>query len=151
MYGGINLGLRQSRTQNGRLIAGKSVRWKEYHFSKAGYEAKRCSIFKMIQRTTISIKTYLRILDIMKRDLQTKWDKNDKVGSLQISIQSCKLLHDTSNAVGNLSIQKFHALKFAYVLEIVEKFGIQVFERIKMLSFPNLPNERIQQIAIKDL
>ena len=28
-----------------------------------------------------------------------KWRQNDKVGSLQIAIQSCKLLHDTSNAV----------------------------------------------------
>ena len=39
----------------------------------------------------------------MKTDLITRWDKGDKVGSLQIAIQSCKLLHDTSNAV--ISIQ----------------------------------------------
>jgi hypothetical protein len=32
-----------------------------------------------------------------------KWENNDKVGSLQIAIQSCKLLHDTSNAVLILS------------------------------------------------
>jgi hypothetical protein len=35
----------------------------------------------------------------MKRELRSKWDLNDKVGSLQIAIQACKLLHDTSNAV----------------------------------------------------
>ena len=31
-----------------------------------------------------------------------KWKQNDKVGSLQIAIQSCKLLHDTSNAVRHI-------------------------------------------------
>jgi hypothetical protein len=35
----------------------------------------------------------------MKRELRMKWKENDKVGSLQIAIQACKLLHDTSNAV----------------------------------------------------
>jgi hypothetical protein len=46
------------------------------------------------------------------------------------------LLHDTSNA-------KFHALKFAYVVEIVDRLGILVFERIKKLSFPNLTQDKI--------
>lgn len=62
------------------------------------------------------MRTYLKIIDGMKKDLRTKWEKNDKVGALQISIQSCKLLHDTSNAVTIIFTQKFHALKFAYVL-----------------------------------
>ena len=35
----------------------------------------------------------------MKKEMGIKWKQNDKVGSLQIAIQSCKLLHDTSNAV----------------------------------------------------
>ena len=35
----------------------------------------------------------------MKKDMRSKWKTNDKVGSLQIAIQSCKLLHDTSNGV----------------------------------------------------
>jgi hypothetical protein len=45
------------------------------------------------------MRTYLKIIDGMKKDLKTKWEKNDKVGALQISIQACKVLHDTSNAV----------------------------------------------------
>ena len=69
----------------------------------------------------------------MKKELRSKWKKQDKVASLQVTIQSCKLLHDTSNA-------KLHAVKFAYVMEIVEEFGINVFERIKKLSFPTLPD-----------
>ncbi len=52
-----------------------------------------------MKKTTISIRTYIKILDNMKHDLRMKWKNNDKVGSLQIAIQSCKLLHDTSNAV----------------------------------------------------
>jgi hypothetical protein len=35
----------------------------------------------------------------MKTELKEKWEKQDKVASLQITIQSLKLLHDTSNAV----------------------------------------------------
>jgi hypothetical protein len=31
--------------------------------------------------------------------MKDKWKKQDKVTSLQIAIQSLKLLHDTSNAV----------------------------------------------------
>jgi hypothetical protein len=39
----------------------------------------------------------------MKKDLKSKWAQDDKVGGLQIAIQACKLLHDTSNAVNRLS------------------------------------------------
>jgi hypothetical protein len=45
------------------------------------------------------MQSYIKILQGMKSDLKKKWKDNDKVGSLQITIQSCKLLHDTSNAV----------------------------------------------------
>lgn len=53
------------------------------------------------------------------------------MAALQLTIQSTKLLHDTEKA-------KFHALKFAYVIDIVESFGIYVYERIKTLSFPGV-------------
>lgn len=46
----------------------------------------------------------------MKQDLKNKWRDNDKVGSLQIAIQSCKLLHDTSNAVTNHLVRNFMLL-----------------------------------------
>ena len=48
-------------------------------------------------------------------------------------------------------IEKFHALKFAYIMEIIEEFGINVFNRIRKLSFPGLTAERLEQITIKDL
>jgi len=41
----------------------------------------------------------LKIIDNLKKDIKKKWDTGDKVGTLQIAIQACKLLHDTSNAV----------------------------------------------------
>jgi hypothetical protein len=46
----------------------------------------------------------------MKYDLRNKWKDNDKVGSLQIAIQSCKLLHDTSNAVKFYLVRNFMPL-----------------------------------------
>ena len=36
-------------------------------------------------------------------------------------------------------------------MEIVEMFGIYVFERIKVLSFPHVPIDRIKNISMKDL
>lgn len=90
------------------------------------------------------MSTYLKIVQEMKKELKTKWAKQDKVACLQVSIQACKLLHDTSNA-------KFHAVKFGYVMEIVEEFGINVFERIKRLSFPGLTEERVKELNISDL
>ena len=64
--------------------------------------------------------------------------------ALQLTIQATKLLHDTQKA-------KFHALKFAYVIDIVESFGIFVFERIKSLSFPGVSAEKIKQIGMHQL
>ena len=36
-------------------------------------------------------------------------------------------------------------------MEIVEEFGMNVFRRIKMLSFPKYSEERIDELSIKDL
>ena len=36
-------------------------------------------------------------------------------------------------------------------MEIIEEFGINVFTRIKKLSFPNLSDEKLNLISIKDL
>ena len=42
-------------------------------------------------------------------------------------------------------------MKFAYVIDIVEEFGIFVFERIKGLSFPGMSAERIRAIPMHEL
>ena len=47
--------------------------------------------------------------------------------------------------------QKFHALKFAYVIEIVEMFGLNVFKRIKALSFPTYSQEQLNELTVADL
>jgi hypothetical protein len=52
-----------------------------------------------MKKTSITARTYIKIIENMKTEMQGKWNQNDKVGSLQIAIQSSKLLHDTSNAV----------------------------------------------------
>lgn len=52
------------------------------------------------------MKAYIKILEDMKKDLRAKWKVNDKVGSLQITIQACKLLHDTSHAVPSLILDR---------------------------------------------
>ena len=54
--------------------------------------------------------SYIKIIQNMKKDMRIKWRQNDKVGSLQIAIQSCKLLHDTSNAVAMVLVRNFTLL-----------------------------------------
>lgn len=36
-------------------------------------------------------------------------------------------------------------------MEIVEEFGLNVFRRIKSLSFPQYNEQRIEEMTIKDL
>ena len=80
----------------------------------------------------------------MRGELKRKWDDQDKVGTLQIAIQATKLLHDTEKA-------KFQALKFASVIDIVEQFGLFVYERIKSLSFPSYTEARLKDTTLHQL
>lgn len=43
----------------------------------------------------------MKILSGMKKKFEDKWAEKDKVTCIQITIQSLKLLHDSSNAVKN--------------------------------------------------
>ena len=42
-------------------------------------------------------------------------------------------------------------MKFAYVIEIVEMFGLNVFKRIKALSFPTYSQEQLNELTVADL
>ena len=42
-------------------------------------------------------------------------------------------------------------MKFAYVIDIVESFGIYVFDRIKTLSFPGMSADKVKQIGMHQL
>lgn len=42
---------------------------------------------------------------------------------------------------------KFYPVKYVYVMDIVEQFGIFVFERMKALSFVNMSEEKIFEMA----
>lgn len=75
----------------------------------------------------------------MHREMKHFWEIQDKVSSLQITIQSCKLLVEND-------FPKFYPVKYVYVIDIVEQFGIFVFERMKSLSFVNLGEEKIFQM-----
>lgn len=85
-----NAAVRQSGPEGGRTSALELCQ-------KLPHEGAR-GRFKDTQKT-ISMRSYLKIVENMKKELEIKWRENDKVGSLQIAIQACKLLHDTSNAV----------------------------------------------------
>ena len=92
----------------------------------------------------------------MFKEMKHFWEMQDKVSSLQITIQvyfnfffclniyilskACKLLIEND-------APKFYPVKYVYVLDIVEQFGIFVFERMKNLSFVNMSEEKIFEMA----
>ena len=78
----------------------------------------------------------------MNKEMKHYWEVQDKVASLQVTIQSCKLLVEND-------FPKFYPVKFVFVMDILEQFGIFVFERMKALSFVNLSEEKIFEMAGK--
>ena len=67
--------------------------------------------------------SYIKIIQNMKKDMRIKWRQNDKVGSLQIAIQSCKLLHDTSNAVAILLFRNSMLLNLLMLWKLLRNLG----------------------------
>jgi hypothetical protein len=67
----------------------------------------------------------------MRREVEDKWRAGDKVGALTVSIQCTKLLHDSSSS-------RFQTIKFAFVIEVVERIGLLVYQRIKALTYPSM-------------
>ena len=47
----------------------------------------------------IEIRTYLAMLEDHRKELRARWEAEDKVMALQLTIQATKLLHDTEKAV----------------------------------------------------
>lgn len=72
--------------------------------------------------------------------MRDHWESGDKVSTLQIAIQSCKLLVENDQP-------KFYPLKFVYVADIIEEFGNLVFQRMKKLAFPHLPDEKLKELT----
>lgn len=83
----------------------------------------------------------MKVEDI-RRDLRKNWLNQDKVASLQLTIQSCKLLIDNEKPL-------FAPIKYVYVIDILETFGKFVIERLLKLAYPNYSDQRISEISCK--
>lgn len=68
-------------------------------------------------------------MEDIRRDLRKHWINQDKVASLQLAIQSCKLLIDNEMPL-------FAPLKYVYAVDILETFGKFVIDRLLRLSYP---------------
>lgn len=69
-------------------------------------------------------------MEDIRKELRKNWINGDKVLSLQLGIQACKLLIDNEKTF-------FAPIKYVYIIDILETFGKFVIERLMKLSYPN--------------
>ena len=67
-------------------------------------------------------------MEVIKREMMQKWEREDKVGTLKIIIQCTKMLNDVFTP-------KFYTHKFLLIADILDNFARLVYERILKLSF----------------
>ncbi|KAM3141230.1 hypothetical protein pb186bvf_006615 [Paramecium bursaria] len=84
-----------------------------------------------------------KLLDI-RRDLRKHWLNQDKVASLQLAIQSCKLLIDNEKPL-------FAPIKYIHVIDVLETFGKFVVERLLKLSYPNYTDQKISELSLQQV
>jgi hypothetical protein len=78
----------------------------------------------------VTVGEFVSKMEITKKEMLQKWDKEDKVGTLRIIIQATKILNDVSTP-------KFYCHKFILISDFLDKFSNLVYERILKLSFGN--------------
>ena len=71
---------------------------------------------------------FVKKMEVIKREMMQKWEKEDKVGTLKIIIQCTKMLNDVFTP-------KFYTHKFLLIADILDNFARLVYERILKLSF----------------
>lgn len=67
-------------------------------------------------------------LEILKKEMLQRWEREEKVGTLKIIIQCAKILNDVSTP-------KFYCQKFLILSEFIDNFGKLVYERICKIAF----------------
>lgn len=76
---------------------------------------------------TLNQKDYVAKIDQLNKNLESAWEREQKVKALKIAIQCAKLLSDTS-------VIQFYPSKFVLITEILDNFGKLVYERIRQKS-----------------
>ena len=67
-------------------------------------------------------------MEVIKKEMLQRWDKEEKVTTLKIIIQCAKILNDVSTP-------KFYCHKFLMISEFIDNFSKLVYERICKLAF----------------
>ena len=67
-------------------------------------------------------------MEIIKKEMLQRWEKEEKVTTLKIIIQCAKILNDVSTP-------KFYCHKFLIISEFIDNFSKLVYERICKLAF----------------
>ncbi|EGR27329.1 hypothetical protein IMG5_197970 [Ichthyophthirius multifiliis] len=97
-----------------------------------------------IQNQMITMKSYIDYLSDMHSKMKKKWNEQDKVGTLQITIQAIKLFNDNEQP-------KFSPYKYVYIMDILDSFSKFVFQRMKKLAFPTYNAEKLKNLTFFDI
>eukprot|EP01006_Ploeotia_vitrea_P064732 TRINITY_DN8876_c0_g1_i1.p1 TRINITY_DN8876_c0_g1~~TRINITY_DN8876_c0_g1_i1.p1 ORF type:complete len:914 (+),score=151.54 TRINITY_DN8876_c0_g1_i1:31-2772(+) len=84
----------------------------------------------------LSQKELVNHLEGLASELETAWNKQEKVKSLRIVIQSCKMLV-------NCKVPQVYPSLFVLVSKVLDTFGRLVFERIKKKSCDDKSGKRV--------
>ena len=76
----------------------------------------------------VTVGDFVKKMEVIKKEMLQKWDKEDKVGTLKIIIQCTKMLNDVFTP-------KFYCHKFLLISDFLDNFSKLVYERILKLSF----------------
>ncbi|KAL4504159.1 hypothetical protein ABPG72_020997 [Tetrahymena utriculariae] len=108
------------------------------------YEQDKTYNQQKLQVQTIAMKTYIENLIEMHSKMRKKWNDQDKVGTLQITIQAIKLFADNDQP-------RFAPYKYVYIMDILDSFSKFVFQRMKKLSFPQYTSEKLKTLTFFEI
>lgn len=80
------------------------------------------------QKFDLSQVEYMKRIDYLNRELVSAWTSEQRVKSLKIAIQCAKMLSDTE-------VLQFYPSKFVLITEILDVFGVLVYERLRRKAF----------------
>ncbi|XP_063821753.1 VPS35 endosomal protein-sorting factor-like isoform X2 [Ostrinia nubilalis] len=80
----------------------------------------------------LSQQEFVTKINMLNDEIKKAWDSEQRVKAFKIGIQCSKLLSD-------VNVMQFYPSKFVLITDILDTFGVLVFDRLKAKSFK--PNE----------
>ncbi|CAF0759446.1 unnamed protein product [Adineta ricciae] len=94
------------------------------------------------QTQSLTQQEYINRINEMSRDMSQAWKSDQRVKTLKIAIQCCKLLAD-------MNVMEFYPSKFCLITDVLDTFGKMVYTRL--LEKCASPNGKIPDRIVIDL